>query len=526
MSLASVFVLAVIGLVCCPFPARAAGAVSVRDFGAKGDGTSDDRPAVQRAIDSLDHGGSVCFPAGVYLMDSVVTSRAGDSFNLLITHDGISLQPCLGVPAGRVKLLQGPFGWGSTRHFVFGPIAIFNSQFFMDSPVGQNGYQNVRQNGGYFGLRSSVVAGAGSVSFEDKPVAGKFVKGDWIAIAQSKDQTITPLEINRVIAVDRNAGTVSLEWHQTQSFDTGFAAKVTNLVRSNVAVKGLVIQGTRPIFLNDVYDLRIEDCKIVPDGTYVGPGRATYMFANAVRKMVFRNNVVAAAADAIPAQAGGMELPQNNSIDVLIEHNDFRVAAGAGEFSEHWMVRNNTFQLGAGADTGVTLQGYDVIFEGNTVTASTNMRFLYADNSTAPNPYGWLFSHQKIVRNRFIAAGGDCVVRLYAPDTEFSDNQVVAGNEQHALWVEVGGRPQRNMSAELVRPENLIERNRFDCSVTKVFGCVLISHPSLSGIRFRGNSLLGHDSVYGVWTKSGVPPDLQNNTYTGFKTPLFFQKWK
>lgn len=55
-----------------------ANAVSVRDFGAVGDGRADDRAAVQRAYDALadDRGGRLYFPPGRYRIALTLTSRA------------------------------------------------------------------------------------------------------------------------------------------------------------------------------------------------------------------------------------------------------------------------------------------------------------------------------------------------------------------------------------------------------------------------------------------------------------------
>lgn len=121
--------------------------VSVRSFGATGDGVTDDRAAVQAAIDSLTNGGTVYFPPDTYLMDSSVRAKAGDNFNLVTSHDHLTFEPAPGAPGGSVKLIQGPHGWGTAQHRTFGPLAVFNSEFFLASPIGQNGYQNVRQNG-------------------------------------------------------------------------------------------------------------------------------------------------------------------------------------------------------------------------------------------------------------------------------------------------------------------------------------------------------------------------------------------
>jgi parallel beta-helix repeat protein len=50
--------------------------VNVRDFGAKGDGVTNDTPKIQKAIDSLPgRGGTVFFPAGTYLLYEAVNGR-------------------------------------------------------------------------------------------------------------------------------------------------------------------------------------------------------------------------------------------------------------------------------------------------------------------------------------------------------------------------------------------------------------------------------------------------------------------
>ena len=65
--------------------------VSVTDFGAVGDGVTDDTQAIQDAIDSLAAtGGRVWFPKGVYLLDTV-TSAGGYYWCLSVVTDNVHL---------------------------------------------------------------------------------------------------------------------------------------------------------------------------------------------------------------------------------------------------------------------------------------------------------------------------------------------------------------------------------------------------------------------------------------------------
>jgi len=248
--------------------------------------------------------------------------------------------------------------------------------------------------------------------------------------------------------------------------------------------------------------------------------------------MLFKDNVVSDYPAGSVADVNGIELPQNNSIDVTIEHNTFLASAGGGEYWEHWVIKDNSFQISAppsGKRHGVCLQGYDIVFEGNTLTSTASMDYLYTDFSTAPNPYKWLFGAQKIRDNRFSSAAGASAVRIYSPDTEFSGNVVVSGPEQHALLVTISGRPHEDIPRSEVKAVNLITNNTLHCAVKSASGGVLLSGPSLEGIAFRGNSLVGHNSsVHGVWIQSDVhdgaytAPAVDDNRYEGFKTPVFY----
>lgn len=71
-----------------PTRARGAAVVSVRDYGAYGDGIHDDTAAIQRAINALPStGGTVVVPVGVYLIDAVKSLRLRSLMHLQLDHD-------------------------------------------------------------------------------------------------------------------------------------------------------------------------------------------------------------------------------------------------------------------------------------------------------------------------------------------------------------------------------------------------------------------------------------------------------
>lgn len=76
--------------------------VSVTDFGAVGDGSTDDSAAIQAAIDSLTNGGTVVFPmtAGGGDYRVAVTKGTNDKYGVKVTTSGISIK---GEPGTRLR---------------------------------------------------------------------------------------------------------------------------------------------------------------------------------------------------------------------------------------------------------------------------------------------------------------------------------------------------------------------------------------------------------------------------------------
>lgn len=82
------------GAVNRPFNLKLAESISVKDFGATGDGSTNDLAAIQAAINSISAtGGSVYFPKGTYFIDGPSTDSSGiivSSSNIKLYGDGAS----------------------------------------------------------------------------------------------------------------------------------------------------------------------------------------------------------------------------------------------------------------------------------------------------------------------------------------------------------------------------------------------------------------------------------------------------
>src|SRR5262249_42419265 len=96
-------------------------AANVRDFGAKGDGATDDTAAIEKAIDSVWGAGAVLFPAGTYLITStlkiaksiVLRGEGADKTTLLFNVNGDAIQ-FITYKQGQWIKVDGGYTTGST----------------------------------------------------------------------------------------------------------------------------------------------------------------------------------------------------------------------------------------------------------------------------------------------------------------------------------------------------------------------------------------------------------------------------
>ena len=116
--MATCLVLCVMAAFFSPLPVQAATeGLDVMDFGAAGDGVTDDHEAIQAAIDAASNGeggGIITFPAGTYLAEDFITLKS--NITLLLDDEATIVNGIndSGVPC--IVFLTGPFTRGADKH--------------------------------------------------------------------------------------------------------------------------------------------------------------------------------------------------------------------------------------------------------------------------------------------------------------------------------------------------------------------------------------------------------------------------
>lgn len=333
--------------------------VNVTAFGAKGDGVTDDRPAIQAAIDALaaKGGGVLRIPKGTYLLNSYRPGVHPWGFYNLLVGSRIHVE---GEPGA--TLLQGEKGRAPLPP---GATSVGNAVLVVGTPhYAVVTCQNTNYNGGFYSLRATV-ANTSTIELTKATDATRFAAGDYVAIYEKITGDVLPTELTRVTAVTAE-GELTLASPLARSFSTPQIANVTKRITSDVSLKNLIVQGARPLTVMETYGFSAEDCQFLADTRVGGSNAVTTFDCNTVRSFRFVRNVIGSAG---PGYVG-IELPQRNSQDGLFEENTVRAASvGYGEYGAHWRFLSNHMWLYPRPETAVavSITGLDVLFSGNDV---------------------------------------------------------------------------------------------------------------------------------------------------------------
>ncbi len=476
--------------------------VNIKDFGARGDGVSDDTPSIQAAINSLAAagGGSLQVPAGTYLLDSYQPSLHPWFFYNLMVGSNIRIA---GSPGAR--FLQ---GFGGRAPEVAGAPQVRNTVLVFGNPyyiVPE--FQTTPLNGGYYAL-APTTANSLSVSLSDPIQTSHFHVGDYVSIYASNVGDVIPGETSQVTSVNAGNGSLGLSNPLARSFaGNPLIANVTALATVNVGIDSMIVQGVEPLAATGVFGMTVTNSQFISD-TSIGGGNVTGFTLNTIRNAQFSGNTFGSTGPLLAAY----ELPQRNSQNISFTNNTFTASStGFGEYAAHWTFSGNHFFLYpiSGNGAALALGGLDVDFSQNDVHGGSNVT-LIADY-VGLDAYAPYVGQIRITGNSIScqAVNSNCI-GLGSADPTATDNSITAQSN------EVGIKVEGPISQSATIRGNTI-------TIGTGVGIVLNTSQNDSSI-VSGNSITGTGPIGIHIPTSGSPHSgghtLSGNSISGFSTPI------
>jgi Pectate lyase superfamily protein len=487
-----------------------AAATNVVSMGADPTGVNDSRPAIQRAIDTVAAagGGIVTLPTGTYLLNSYRKGVHPWIFYNILVPSNVTLAGSPGT-----LLLQGP---GGRAPLPRDAKWISNVVLAVGTPnFATITFQKQSFNGGFHPLNATR-ANDRVVTLSSLADTTRFRVGDYVAIYEKVIGDVLPTEMSQLTSVDQHTGELGLAYPLARGFLTPSIAEVTKLATSHVSLRNLIIQGTLPLMVTEVFDFSASGCRFIYDATVGGSNNIGPLNANSIRGF----HMVDSSFEPVGSVYRGMELPQRNSQDVVFEDVTFKVkSTGFGEYGAHWILRHNHFWLFPDSTSvaGIALGGLDVTFRdndvhGENITAGNGRGSLIMDIYAGLLSY-WTYTGGIQITNNVIecVASGSYCVSLSGSDTVLSDNQIKTTGSNSAILVQ--------SSVPLTEH---IEGNTL--SMAGGGSGIVLNTISPDGCVIRNNTITGSGKA-AVSVVSGPTPHegghiISNNTITGFLAPV------
>lgn len=396
-------------------------------FGAKGDGTTDDRNAIQAAIQAASvSGGTVWFAAKNYLLTSTTTT-SGVIYHLYVGADNVEL---VGAPGA--KLLS----------------TTTSAAIFLISGALRSGVSSFGTKGIAAGTTYTMTAAAQfdtQVTVATAAQAGNFVAGDYILVrtGQTIAGTLQPdAEINKVVSVSVGTGIIQLAWPLTKAYVQEYyisgtsgptstsvtanlapfgVANVTDRVISNIAIRNLSFDATggrHAIVGGSIVGYAIEGCRADITGAGLqsqGATRFTYYRNNRLNCRGTGTSIYHLTTDAC-------------SSDCVIDGNMLTgervVFVHVHEGSANVTITNNTIDSKASVadENAISIRGraYNIIVVGNRICNGGANGAIYVDATCTG---GGLIANN-IVSN---PTGGGIAVA--APNWTVADNHLINNSD-------------------------------------------------------------------------------------------------
>jgi Pectate lyase superfamily protein len=477
--------------------------INVKDYGAKGDGITDDTGAIQGAINKLEAsgGGTLNVPAGTYLLNSYQPSVHPWFFYNIRVGSNVLIA---GAPGA--KFLQGPGGRSpmvSGATYVRNTVLAFGTANYVVVT-----FQNPSYNGGFYSL-TPTVATTNSVTLANPSQAVHFSAGDYVAIYATTSGDVIPTETSQVVSVNPTTGTLALASHLARSFASPSIANVTALATVNTGVQTLVVQGAEPLAATEIFGFTALDSQFITD-TSIGGGNTYGLNMNTIENFRFSGIVIGSVGPSYTS----IELPQRNSQHGEFDHTIFSVrTVGFGEYAADWTFTGNVFSIfpDASVSAGLFLGGLDVTFTGNTVQGAGSVPLL-ADY-VGPDEYAAYLGQIKILENTIQcrADNSNCIA-LGTASPLVSNNQLTAtGN---AVGIKVEGVMAQSAS---------IQGNTI--AIQTGVG-IILNTPNIDNSALLSNAICGSMGAAGIWVVSPPAPNsgsdlISSNAITGFDTSIY-----
>lgn len=413
--------------------------VSVKDFGAKGDGTTDDGAAFLAASAALQSGQTLFIPAGHYVLNTNNNSAAyiANEYSYIAVRDKKNVSIIgEGVASTRIELTGAGYPCpiyfrDSDEILVDGLTIIGNNQ----APLSTSQTGNALW--AYYGAGAS--ATAGRVRFSNLHLT-EFKGSNWLSVYNGATVDVSDVFINNVLCdkgSDRNPANIGVSADQITVF-TNNTGKIYNTVISNCIChaddvkKGIAIK-------DNVSKIVIDSCQVYNAGINnpnPNTGRYGIMLYNNAEDVVISNCIVDGGQDVgiylldtSNASVTGCILSghvNSSSPGATLEKGALVYAASDGTVTGCIFRNNNINITCAPAQKGRTTTVTACVFESgaNLVMSPLNT----TQNPASVHAYGGGFYDCRFYNSSVSLVGVSAPNRYYYGLT-FKNNQFYVGND-------------------------------------------------------------------------------------------------
>ncbi len=387
-------------------PTNYTSVLNVRNFGAKGNGTTDDAAAIAAVIAQAPAGSVVYLPAGTYRLTQTLCLKP----DMILRGDGSALTSLIFEGAGTASRCIGIIRWDSNQ-----PTA-------------------------YVTLTDGM--GMGSTVLTVSSVAG-FQAGDIIEIEEDNDaawglieewQLRLPGQINRVVAVDTANRRLTLDRHLRHTFTAARNPRLRKLVTmANVGIENLFIRRKDAVVgytIEMKYAVRCWIRNVESYMTYKGHVWMDRAFECDVRQSYFHDSFVFGG----DGQGYGVGCGKRTS-DCLIEDNVFQhlrhsmivgIGANGNVYGYNFSTQRAIDPVTGTPQADISVHGNYVfmnLFEGNVL-----------EDADVPDWYWPAGPGNTLFRNRIVNSG--TAIDVGSNNQNFLGNVLTRGTIKTALSLE------------------------------------------------------------------------------------------